>query len=40
MVGTLIGQTRARYQPLLTSGPDASVEGRAILVNASASPRR
>ena len=33
MVGTLIGHTRARYQQLLTPGPDASVEGRAILVS-------
>ena len=33
IVGTLIGQTRARYQEVLTPGPDASVEGRAILAN-------
>ena len=33
IVGTLVGQTRDRYQPVLTLGPDASVEGRAVLVN-------
>jgi predicted amidophosphoribosyltransferase len=33
IVGTLVGQTRDRYQPLLTLGPDGSVEGRAVLVN-------
>jgi hypothetical protein len=33
IVGTLVGQTRDRYQPLLTLGPDASVEGRVVLVN-------
>ncbi len=33
IVGTLVGQTQDRYQPLLTLGPDASVEGRAVLVN-------
>jgi hypothetical protein len=26
IVGTLVGQTRDRYQPVLTLGPDASVE--------------
>jgi phosphoribosylpyrophosphate synthetase len=31
IVGTLVGQTRSRYQPLLQLGPDASVEGRAVL---------
>jgi hypothetical protein len=33
IVGTLVGQTRDRYQPMLTLGPDASVQGRAVLVN-------
>jgi hypothetical protein len=33
IVGTLVGQTRDRYQPVLTLGPDASVEGRAVLAN-------
>lgn len=33
IVGTLVGQTRDRYQPVLTLGPDASVEGRAVLVD-------
>ena len=33
IVGTLVGQTRGRYQPVLALGPDASVEGRAVLVN-------
>ena len=33
IVGTLVGQTRDRYQPVLTLGPDASVQGRAVLVN-------
>ena len=33
IVGTHVGQTRDRYQPLLGLGPDASVEGRAVLVN-------
>jgi predicted amidophosphoribosyltransferase len=33
IAGTLVGQTRDRYQPLLTLGPDASVEGRVVLVN-------
>jgi hypothetical protein len=33
VVGTLVGQTRDRYQPMLRLGPDASVEGRAVLVN-------
>ena len=28
-----MGQTRDRYQPVLTLGPDASIEGRAVLVN-------
>jgi len=32
IAGRLVGQTRDRYQPLLTLGPDASVEGRAVLV--------
>jgi predicted amidophosphoribosyltransferase len=33
IVGTLVGQTRDRYQPALTLGPGASAEGRAVLVN-------
>jgi predicted amidophosphoribosyltransferase len=33
IVGTLVGQTRDRYQPVLTLGPDASAEGRAVLAN-------
>jgi len=33
IVGTLVGRTRRRYQPLLALGPDASVEGRAVLAN-------
>jgi predicted amidophosphoribosyltransferase len=33
IVGTLVGQTRDRYQPVLTLGADASVEGRAVLVS-------
>jgi hypothetical protein len=32
IVGTLVGQTRDRYQPALTPGPDASAEGRAVLI--------
>ena len=28
-----MGQTRDRYQPVPTLGPDASIEGRAVLVN-------
>jgi hypothetical protein len=31
IAGTLVGQTRSRYQPLLALGPDALVEGRAVL---------
>ena len=31
IVGTLVGQTRDRYRPLLTGGPSATVEGRAVL---------
>jgi hypothetical protein len=33
LVGTLVGQTRDRYQPVLALGPGASVEGRSVLVN-------
>ena len=33
IVGTLVGQTRSRYQPLLTPGLGASVEGRAVLAD-------
>lgn len=33
IAGTLVGQTRDRYQPVLALGPDASAEGRAVLVN-------
>jgi predicted amidophosphoribosyltransferase len=33
IVGTLVGQTRDRYKPVLALGPDASVEGRAVLAN-------
>ena len=33
IVGTLVGQTRDRYQPVLALGPGASVEGRAVLAN-------
>jgi hypothetical protein len=33
IVWTLVGQTRSRYQPLLALGPDASVEGRAVLAD-------
>jgi predicted amidophosphoribosyltransferase len=33
IVGTLVGQTRSRYQSLLTLGPDALVEGRAVLAD-------
>jgi hypothetical protein len=32
IVGTLAGQTRDRYQPALTPGPDAPAEGRAVLI--------
>ena len=32
IVGTLVGQTRDRYQPVLAPGPDASAEGRTVLV--------
>jgi predicted amidophosphoribosyltransferase len=31
IAGTLVGQTRDRYQPVLAPGPDASAEGRAVL---------
>ena len=33
IVGTLVGQTRDRYQPVLAHGPGASAEGRSVLVN-------
>ena len=33
IVGTLVAQTRDRYQPLLSLGPDASAEGRAALAS-------
>jgi predicted amidophosphoribosyltransferase len=33
IAGTLVGQTRDRYQPVLALGLDASLEGRAVLVN-------
>jgi hypothetical protein len=33
IVGTLVGQTRDRYQPALTLGPGALAEGRAVLVS-------
>jgi len=33
IVGTLVGQTRDRYQPVLALDPGASVEGRAVLVD-------
>jgi orotate phosphoribosyltransferase-like protein len=32
IVGTLVGQTRDRYQPALEPGPEASAEGRAVLL--------
>jgi len=39
IVGSLVGQTRDRYQPLLALGPDASVEGRAVHVNRFRAPQ-
>jgi predicted amidophosphoribosyltransferase len=33
IVATLVGQTRSRYQPLLALGPDALIEGRAVLAD-------
>ena len=31
IVGTIVGHTRSRYEPLLTLAPDAVREGRAVL---------
>lgn len=33
IAGTLVGQTRSRYQGVLVLGPTASVEGRAVLAD-------